>query len=216
MLSRPCLSLSITLLALSAGAARAQQPSPPPEAPPPSSASPAPAPPDSATPPDKGNDEPPRPRFLIGPEVGVFFPSNARTRDAFGSHFTNVGIGLGALQQRSERGAIGFDLSFVTNRNKESNLFVAPVGLLYARRLGNGGSSVVPYAGASVNLFLVNMKTTKGDYDVKAGFRSGFGTSVFAGTTIGRSVYLQARYLVATEVSGFDLSGLNVSTGLRF
>jgi hypothetical protein len=213
MLSRHRLLLSAAVLALSAVAARAQQEPPPADTTPsPTQSTDSPPP----TSPDAGDNSGERPRFLIGPELGVFFPSSARTRDAFGSHFTNIGVGLGAVQQRSERGALAFDLSFVTNRNKESNLTIVPVGLTYARRLGGGATSFRPFVGASANAFVVNMKTTKGDYDVKAGLRSGLGGSIFLGAVLGKSAYVQARYLAATEVSGFDLSGLNLSTGIRF
>jgi hypothetical protein len=206
MLNLNCYRLLLGVAVLSLGAAaRAQQQEPPP------------APPASPTPPpDAGGEDQPGPRFRIGPEVGFYFPSNSKTRDAFGSRFLNLGIGLGTVTQKSARGALAFDLSIVTNRNKEANIFIAPVGVAYAVRLGNGGPSVVPFAGASLNAFVVNMKTTKGDYDVKSGFRGGVGGSVFLGTTFSGSAYVQARYLIATKVSGFDLAGLNLTLGYRF
>jgi len=209
------LLLGVAVLSLGAAAhAQQQEPPPAPPAAPPASAPPPAAP--TPPPPDTGGDDQPAPRFRIGPEVGLYFPSNSKTRDAFGSHFVNIGVGLGTISQKSARGVLAFDLSIVSNHNKEANIFIAPVGVSYAVRLGNGGQPAVPFAGASLNAFVVNMKTTKGDYDVKSGFRGGMGGSVFLGTTFSGNAYVQARYLIATKVSGFDLSGLNLSTGIRF
>src|SRR5262245_34756890 len=100
---------SIAVLSLSAAVVRAQQPEPPP-------ANPSPPPPDNPPPaPDSGGEDQSGPQFRIGPEVGFYFPSNSKTRDAFGSRFLNIGVGLGTISQKSARGALAFDLSIVTN-----------------------------------------------------------------------------------------------------
>jgi hypothetical protein len=38
---------------------------------------------------------------------------------------------------------------------------------------------------------------------------------VFVGTTLGETSYLEARYLFASKIRGFDLSGLYVTAGFR-
>ena len=78
------------------------------------------------------------------------------------------------------------------------------------------GDKVVPYAGLSADIYIANIQSARNGFDIKSGLRSGFGGTAFAGLNFGRIAYLQARYNAVTKLSGLDLSGLSLTTGVRF
>jgi hypothetical protein len=196
----------------------AQPPIPPAQVPQPPEPTPAPTQeppvPDPASEPQPA--EPQRERFRIGPELGYYLPSDSKAQDAFGSGIFNIGFGLGSIKFAREMGEFNFDLNFITARRTGSRLFMAPVGVAYRRSLTHITSTrqIVPYVGASANLFLVDIRAD--DYNVGGGLRTGAGASIFAGLNFGQSAYLQARYYGFSKIAGFQLSGTNLSLGFRF
>jgi hypothetical protein len=160
--------------------------------------------------------DPPQPsrRLLFGPEVGVYFPSNGKVRDAFGNNFVNYGIGLGSVPQTRDKGYFTFDLNLFSARRSGSSFLLVPVGVAYRKGLTNRDTGVRPYVGASVNLIVADLRSDK--YKVDSGVRATGGGSVFTGLNFSDRAYLQARYYGIATISGFELSGLNVSTGFRF
>jgi hypothetical protein len=156
-----------------------------------------------------------RPRFYIGPELGVYFPTDSKTKDAFGSTIFNYGIGLGAVGRASDKGAFGVDFRIITGRGSNGRMFLAPLGIQYARALGDPTSQTnIPYVGASANLFLTHLDSDK--YGVNGKLRFAGGGSVFLGVTFSERGYIQARYYGVSKVAGFNLSGFGISTGYRF
>lgn len=166
-------------------------------------------------PPGAPAEEPrPRRRFRFGPEVGVFIPANAKTRDRFGASWTDLGPGFGAVRQAGPRGRLEIDVSVFRESRGNRRAFFAPVGVGYRRDLAAGGGAFIPYAGASVNLVLADLRS---DADgVRSGLRAGGGGSLFVGSTLGRNAYAEARYLAVSRIKGFDLSGTSLSLGVRF
>jgi hypothetical protein len=161
-------------------------------------------------------EEPPRFRLLIGPDIGYYLPSEDKTRRAFGDKFFSIGFGIGAVESVSEKGRVAADFSIISNTNAESRVLLIPIGVSYARALSSPQNSLVPYAGASLNFIVANLRTSRQDFEVKSGYRSGVGASAFVGLNISRNGFLRARYFVTSEFSGFNLSGLSVSAGYRF
>ena len=171
-------------------------------------------PPTPPTPPPA--DEPkPRPRFYIGPEIGVYFPTDGKAQDAFGSTIFNYGIGLGAVGRVSEKGALGVDFRIITGRGSDGRMFLAPLGVQYARAIGDPAKQTnLPYYGVSENLFITHLDSDK--YDVNGKLRFAGGGSVFLGVTFAEKGYIQARYYGVSKVAGFNLSGFSIATGYRF
>jgi hypothetical protein len=50
----------------------------------------------------------------------------------------------------------------------------------------------------------------------RRGFKVTVGASAFIGTIIGDDAFVEARYLVTGDLNDYNLSGLNLSAGLRF
>jgi hypothetical protein len=90
---------------------------------------------------------------------------------------------------------------------------MAPVGVSYRRALSQN-VAFGPYIGASADLFLTQIRD---DSDgIISRVRGAGGGSVFIGTRFSHSAYVQARYFLVSDVRGFDLSGVNLTTGYRF
>lgn len=171
-------------------------------------------PPDTSPPPETPEPARRRRRFRIGPEIGVFLPTNSKTKDRFGSSWETFGIGIGSVSVATLKGQTTFDLSIIRNRNRnDNNALIIPVGLSYRRAL-NDNPSVTPYIGLSANLYAATLRSDQDD--VHSGFRGGGGGSAFVGTTFGESGQVEARYHAISKIKGFDLSGLNLSAGYRF
>jgi len=201
-------ALLLTFAALDTAAARAQAPA---------DTTPAATTPTDTTPSDPNAPAPASPkkrsRFRIGPEVGVYLPTSAKARDQFGSTWLTLGLGLGNIGRITPQGQTTFDLQLLYQTRNGNHAFLAPVGIGYRVAVSQSGTNTV-YVGATADLLLADLRS--GDYDVHSGLRTGFGGSALAGINFGDSGYLEARYLAATHIKGFDLSGLNVTAGYRF
>ncbi|WP_395088292.1 hypothetical protein [Armatimonas sp.] len=72
---------------------------------------------------------------------------------------------------------------------------------------------LLPYAGVGVGGVYANMRS-EADRVNGSGFAPS--ASVYAGTSIGLNSFFEARWRSVGRVQGFDLSGLDLSAGIRF
>nr|CAA9236517.1 hypothetical protein AVDCRST_MAG63-1222 [uncultured Armatimonadetes bacterium] len=172
----------------------------------------APADPATTTSPQPEQEQPRRRRFRIGPEIGVYLPTDSKTRDRFGDTWFTFGIGLGPIPEPQQRGIFGIDLNVLYRKRGDNRALVIPLGVSYRRSLSVGPTA--PYVGASLNLVFADLKSEEDDVD--SGLRTTAGASVFLGTTFSENGYVEARYMGISKIRGFDLSGLNLRAGLRF
>jgi hypothetical protein len=152
-------------------------------------------------------------RFSFGPEVGVYLPTNSKTRSAFGSTWFNIGLGIGGIPQASHSGRLQFDLGLLGTSKADRQILIAPIGLSYIHALSqstDGG----PYAGISGDVFLTQLRSDS--EGILSRIRGTAGGSAFVGTAFGQRGYIQARYYLLGNIRGYNLSGLNLSTGYRF
>ena len=154
-----------------------------------------------------------RPRFRIGPEVGVYLPTSSKARDQFGSTWLTIGLGIGSIGRITPQGQTSFDLQILYQSKNGNHAFLAPIGVGYRVAVSQSGQNTL-YVGATADLYLADLRS--GDYNVHSGLRTGFGGSALAGVNFGDSGFLEARYLIVSRIKGFDLSGLNATAGYRF
>ena len=155
---------------------------------------------------------PPASHFVFGPEVGAFFPSGKLSK-RFGSSWVSVGLGLGSISVAPRTGEWGLDLNLLSRQGTNTHAYIAPIGVQYRVGLSSSGS-VVPYIGASADLVLSDIRSPQ-DH-AHSGLMETGGASVFIGTNLGPQAYIEARYLALGSVQGFDLSGADLTFGLRF
>ncbi len=220
-MNRPFAGTVIALFAAlsCASVTEAQEPSP--------SLAPAPAPAPAPTPAPAPDEEDPaeqkRRRRVpaFGPQIGFFFPNNARTRDAFGETWVNYGIGFKPLDLQTRRGSATLDIAAFSARRSGARAFIVPISFIYKIALGGGRDvegetdrGLNPYTGFSLGLYLADLRADK--YRVSSGWQGGFGGSALFGVTYQRNLFVEARYHLISELKTFDLSGLNLSVGARF
>lgn len=156
----------------------------------------------------------PKPRFRIGPEIGFYLPTNSKTRDRFGNLWSTLGLGIGQIDPVTTKGQTAFDLHLLYQKKGDNSVFLAPIGVSYRQALSQNGGSSTPYAGASLDLLLASIHSKEDN--VGGGLKTGVGGSVFIGVNLSQNGYVEARYLLTSDLSGFNLSGLNISAGYRF
>lgn len=154
-------------------------------------------------------------RFRIGPEVGVYLPTDSKTRDRFGSSWFSLGLGFGQINSVKSAGQLGLDLNLQYQKHNGNRIFLLPVGLGY--RIGltkDPEAKTVPYAGVSGDLILADARSVQDN--VHSGFKTGVGGSALIGVNFGDSGNIEARYQLTSRIKSFDYSGLSLSAGFRF
>ena len=198
------------------------QPAPPPSepgqpAPPPTAEPGQPVPPPENPQPAPPKDEPQPRRSTFGPEIGFYLPTDSKTRDAFGKTWVNYGFGFRPIALASRKGLLGFDLNIISTSGRGRRALLIPVNIIYKRALGGGstpGIGVTPYAGVATGLLIADLRSD--NYGVSSGFRGGYGGTFLLGVTYNTQFFVEARYQVFSKIKGYNLSGLNLSTGFRF
>jgi len=209
--------LTALALALTMPAAYAQGADTPPA--PPAATAPADTAPPAGTTPAPAPQAPPmeqpkkKPRFRIGPELGVYLPTSSKARSQFGSAWVTLGLGLGSIGQVTAKGQTSLDLQILYQTKGDNHIFLAPLGVGYRTAINQSGPQTT-YVGITGDIYLADLRS--GDYNVHSGLRTGAGGSVLLGENFGDTGFLEARYLYVSGIKGFDLSGLNLTAGYRF
>lgn len=161
-------------------------------------------------------------RPLLGPNVGVYFPTNSKAKDAFGSSFVNYGFGIGKLVAPGAAPSIDFNV--IANRDifrgGDKRAIFVPIGFSVSRRLSALPTNqvvetgAVPYAGVSVNVIPNNIRSDKDG--INSGWRTAYGGSIYVGVAYQDRYALTARYYLMSSVRGINLSGFNLGAGARF
>jgi hypothetical protein len=151
-------------------------------------------------------------QILVGPEVGVFFPTSSKTENAYGSSWVSIGVGLGSAYQAKASGSIGPFFNILYNTDNNNRAFVLPVGLAYRKAFSKSASS--GYFGIDATVVAVDQKDVADN--VHSGFNYGEGGRALLGYEIGKSAYVQAGYMVTSSIKTFNFSGASIETGYRF
>lgn len=160
-----------------------------------------------------GPRPPVKQRLRVGPNLELYLPTSAKTRDRYGSSWFGLGVGLGSVRQEGLLGTLSGEVYLLHNKDNGHEAYIIPLGVAYRRALLDR-VDVRPYAGASVNLVLGNFNSpTDG---IPWGLRAAGGGSALAGVTFGQAGYVEARYLLTSKMRGMDFSGLNLTAGIRF
>ncbi|MDQ2686358.1 MAG: hypothetical protein M3Y28_00660 [Armatimonadota bacterium] len=164
---------------------------------------------------DSDSDQRQSNRFHLGPEVGVYLPTNSRTRDRFGDAWLSVGLGLGSIHGVSSKGQLGFDLSLNYQQHNDNRVFLMPLGIGYRVALTQDPEAKsIPYAGVTGDVYLADVRSVPDN--VHSGLRAGGGGSVLLGVNFGQTGNLEARYQFVSKIQTFDFSGLSLRAGYRF
>jgi hypothetical protein len=154
----------------------------------------------------------------LGINLGIFVPSDAKTRNRFGSVWTGIGLGIGKIYMPSGGGSFGLDLGLSGETSGSNYAYIAPVGVSYRRAFSaaqvKSGDTFIPYFGFTADLVGVDLRSPQDNVHPNVQFTVGGSASI--GTTIGKSGFAEARYAEIGRVEGFDLSGVGLTVGVRF
>ena len=154
----------------------------------------------------------------LGIDLGLFVPSDGKTRRRFGKTWSNIGIGIGRPDTPSGTGRIGLDFGVTNKSSGDHHAFIGALGVYYRRAFSaddvTQGRTFIPYYGISADLAGVDLRSPEDN--VHSGLRFTVGGSAVAGTTIGASGFAEIKYLAISQVKGFDLSGTSFTAGIRF
>lgn len=164
---------------------------------------------DSTIPPDHTSSTH---QFLIGPEASVFFPTSSKTGNAYGKSWTSIGFGLGSAFQASAHGTLSPFFTILYNSHDGNRAFVLPLGVSYNKAISPSQNSA--YYGGDILVIGADQRAV--GYGVHSGFRYGEGLRPVVGYEFGHTAYIQASYLFATTIKGFDFSGSSIEAGIRF
>ena len=154
-------------------------------------------------------------RFRLGPSVGVYLPTDSKTRDRFGSSWVSLGLGFGPFDVIKAQGQLGLDLNLLYQKHDDNHAFLLPVGLGYRIALTKDAQArAIPYAGVTGDLVFADVRSVADN--VHSGFRTGAGASALLGINIGTNTNLEARYQFISRIKSFDFSGLSLTAGYRF
>ena len=179
-----------------------------------------------------------RPSIYLGPEVGVYLPVSARTRNRFGTGWLDYGPSLGSIYTARDGGAITPDIHILGRTSGADKVLFVLAGVEYRKALislprvetttkGGSGKEApqvpialkplpvwIPYAGASFDIVVGDALSYEDN--VHSGIRQGLGGSVFSGVTYRNRAYIEARFIGTSTIKSFDLSGFSINVGLRF
>ena len=158
----------------------------------------------------------------LGLNVGTFVPTSALTRSRFGGNWQTFSPGLGTVLPSLKPTRLP-DFSLATRRRSvggfNNKAFLVLLGIQQqwplftlsedATRL----PTFLPYAGVGAGATYANLRSGADNVN---GSAFGASASAYVGTSIGLNAFIEARYRLLSPIKGFNLSGTQVSIGLRF
>lgn len=156
---------------------------------------------------------------LLGSVQGrVYYPTGSKITARFGDSWDSTALAFRiptntrAVQKNSQDQT---DVTFEVIRNSNANghVHIVPLSLIYNHRLSQS-KRFSTYIGAGASASFVNIKSKIDNVDT--GTRCLPGMNIFAGFRFSKDAYWQATYMAQPSTSGFDVSGLSLSTGFEF
>jgi len=158
--------------------------------------------------------KPRKPRLTLKPTVGLFWPTNGKTKSVFGSSWTMLGLTVDYRDEDRSRSRFQFEIDGIARKSYADRAAIFAVGAKYTERF-NTSRRFSPYVGVTAGWCFGGVKSVADG--VNTGFRSaGIGGSAFVGTNVGMNVKLEGAYHVFPSLGGFNLSGLSVGVQLQF
>lgn len=151
-------------------------------------------------------------RLIIGPEASVFFPSSGKTANTYGKTWTSYGLGIGSAYQANYKGELSPFLSILFNSRNGNRAFVVPFGVGYEKAVSNTKNSL--YYGGDALAVAADQRSVVNN--VHSGVNFGAGLRAVTGYEFGGSAYVQASYMLTSEIKSFDFSGTVLEVGYRF
>lgn len=160
--------------------------------------------------------------FLLSPVVGWYFPTDGKTKDAFGDNWFSIGVtlnfeALGWKKSSINSGNVKLYPFFGYIHASEGNnaAHIVPIGLEARWNLAREEDATIkPYWGLGAALY--GVKFHDRDAGVESNWRGTFGGRLMAGTDITKWFNIEAAYHLISDVKGYDFSGFSVRGKVTF
>ena len=150
--------------------------------------------------------------LIIGPEYNAFRPMSAKAANRFGQRWGGVGISFDKIVPAKNGLTFDTDANFLIGQSGKNRVYLMPL------QLGGRQSWQIRknsyYLGLLGGYCGVNLRADP--EGVKAGWRFAPAFSTVAGLTLNNRAHLEYRYYRTNPVRGFNMSGTNLSLGMRF
>jgi hypothetical protein len=145
----------------------------------------------------------------FGGSVGLYLPSSALVRDAFGKSVLSIGVSP-VSSSRPSSGSLTPSFQTLSADQNGNRLFIGTFTYGYEYHVGDDTGTVVPFArgfgGASY--FDFGISEPSGRQSLK---RVGFTYGAEIGAVIGKRLQVSARYNVYSKEDYFDFNGITLS-----
>ena len=150
--------------------------------------------------------------FFLSPAADWYFPSDGKTKNAFGNSWGGFGVTLN-LEALNEDGGWGWDnsrlypyIGFFHADEGGSDAYLVPVGIEFRWHFGD--SFFRPYIGLAGSVYGVKFEHRGGGIDT--GWKGAWGGRLSVGMDITRWFSVQGAYNFVSDVKGYDMSGFSV------
>jgi len=161
-----------------------------------------------AQPADKPNQDDNKRRLTLLPALNIFYPSNSKTQNRFGSSWTSLGLAVAYKSKHMDPRKIELRLDGMAENSKYTSAYIFPIGMGVNTILSTSKTATT-YAGVTGNVYIAKLESVLDGVDT--GWKLKPGASALIGANIGSRVNVQASYYFVPKLGGFDLSGFNVS-----
>lgn len=161
-----------------------------------------------------------RPGSQLGVNISFYQPNSKAVRNIFGGSWLGIAPAFGPLPASGGGTSVGTDLMFMTGKRNvggiSSRVNVYNLGLqtrISPQTYNRNGGGFKPYAGAGIGLTYIDLDDNINNVSKT---KLATSTTAFVGVTFGDNLSLEARYRWIPKISGYDLSGRQLSIGFRF
>jgi hypothetical protein len=149
--------------------------------------------------------------FFLSPGVNGYFPTDSKTRDAFGDAWWSLGVSLNLESLTGGFEAAGFNLTpyfgLYYGEKDDNDAWIIPVGLQARWNFSDAGI-LRPYAGIGLAGYGIRFEDRAAGVDT--GWRGAWGGRLMLGMDITRWFNIEAAYNFISDVKDYDLSGFSV------
>lgn len=146
----------------------------------------------------------------IGPKASVFYPSDKKTRNAFGGTWYGFGLGPVGTTGPREKSRLDSDLRIMSRDSRGNRFFMLSPSVGPMVTLGDPNQrGFVPYAAVRVGPAYFDYAVGSGNARIKKK-RLGFNLNAEVGATLSDSGRLSLRYDTMSRFDGFKFDGLSL------
>lgn len=151
-------------------------------------------------------------RLVLVPAFNMYYPSDSKTQDRFGSSWPSIGLSVAWRDKNTDPKKIELRLDGMGRSGDKVKALVFPLGIGISQRLSSS-DNLVTYAGVSANVYFGKVVSELDG--VNTGWKIKAGPGAFIGANIGSRFNIQASYYGVPSLGGFGLSGFNLSAHVQ-